>query len=147
LLKNTLATLVYIPGAAAMPQFTIPLLTSPQIRSLKGQSQEWCVPFMAIFCTIYSRWSGILYNAVCVTEDLLDAWSSIYLRNYSWYYSLGLPTLQTRSHLCIPRNETAHPRYQFSHSSFCVRDRAISFLGTFVSNFRDSVFAVQDKKI
>jgi hypothetical protein len=40
MLKNTLATLVYIPGAAAMPQFTIPLLTSPQIHSLKGQSQE-----------------------------------------------------------------------------------------------------------
>jgi hypothetical protein len=41
LLKNTLATLVYIPGAAAMPQFTIPLLTSPQIQYLKGQSQKW----------------------------------------------------------------------------------------------------------
>jgi hypothetical protein len=39
MLKNTLATLVYIPGAAAMPQFTIPLLTSPQIQYLKGQSQ------------------------------------------------------------------------------------------------------------
>ncbi len=62
-------------------------------------------------------------------------------------------TLQTRSDLCIPRNETVWPRSQFLHSCICERflymcrnwerGRAVSCLGMFVSNFWYSVFAVQ----
>ncbi len=62
-------------------------------------------------------------------------------------------TLQTRSNLCIPRNETARSRSQCPHSCICERfvyvfrnlerGRAVSFLEIFVSNFRNTVFAVQ----
>jgi hypothetical protein len=35
--------------------------------------------------------------------------------------SCGYTTLQRRSHLCIPRNETTRSRSQFPHSWFCER--------------------------
>ena len=50
-----------------------------------------------------------------------------------------LSALQTRSDLCIPRNETARI-HEYRNWE---RGRTVSFLGIFVSNFRYSGFAVQ----
>jgi hypothetical protein len=66
-----------------------------------------------------------------------------------------LYALQTRSNLCVSRNETAQPRSHFPYSRICDRSweningsqihewergREVSFLGIFVSTFRYSVF-------
>jgi hypothetical protein len=37
--------------------------------------------------------------------------------------------MQRRSHLCIPRNESAGPRSQFPHSGFSVSDLNITTIG------------------
>jgi hypothetical protein len=81
---------------------------------------------------------------------------------YMWALGLVIQqvTLQTRSVLFIPKNETARPHLKFPHSCICERfkyshdwsqihefrnwerARAVSFLEIFVSNFRNSAFAV-----
>ncbi len=115
------------------------------------------------YCNIYS-----VFHKFSTLRTLMPCYVIMYL-----YIVLlhSKSTLQTRSNLCIPRNETAQSRSQFPHSWICERfiyshnratcfaaakeayrymnveigNEAVSFLGIFVYKLRYSVSSVQYK--